>query len=101
MTDRRESPESVRTLSDGTVFAILRDSRRRVRLGMPSKKAADRLDVATRAVSELVAAVKEDRAAREAYDRPAQFNDRHRLWRQKIDASERLTAALLAFEKQD
>lgn len=105
MTDRRESPESARMLSDGTVFSILRDSRRRVRLGMASKKAADRLDAATRAVSELVHAIKEDRAARlamtEAYGRIEGLHERQRLFQRKRDAEDRLTAALAAFEKQD
>lgn len=63
-TDKRESKVTLDALqADNSVLSILRDSRRRVRLGMASKKAAVRMDAAIAAVEELIAADDECYAA--------------------------------------
>lgn len=70
--DRRESPTSRAALAaDVSVLGVLKDSRRRVHLGMASQKAAKRLDAAIAAVAELLGADREVDRARAALASPA------------------------------
>jgi hypothetical protein len=73
-----------------------RETARALHHGCPSKKSAERIDAVIAAVGELVDAIKEDRAARQAY---AEDRKSHENWLRKNAAAERLDAALRPFER--